>query len=263
MPPLPQTLTPEDAAFVRGLVIYEDKELLAFNKPAGLASQGGRGGRPTLEGLLAAFTRSNGKRPSLVHRLDRDTTGVILAAKTKPAASLLGKALMARRVKKTYLALLAAPPDPPSGRIRKALRREEQGTQSTMRPCEDDHADAETAVTDYLTLGVGDGAALVELRPHTGRMHQLRVHLAYLGRPILGDARYGGALMVRGAEAGRVMLHAFALEFPDPAGGRRRLTAPPPQDFVRLAAAAGLGAALWAPRPEAGTVGAPAPGAAS
>jgi tRNA pseudouridine32 synthase/23S rRNA pseudouridine746 synthase len=248
VPPALHALSPEDVAFVRSLVIFEDQSLLAFNKPSGLASQGGRGGRPTLEGLLAAFTRSNGKRPSLVHRLDRDTTGVILAAKTKPAASLLGKALMARRVKKTYLALLAAPPEPPSGRIIKALRREEQGTQSSMRPCADDHPDAETAVTDYRTLKVGDGAVIVELSPQTGRMHQLRAHLAHLGRPILGDARYGGALVVRGEPAGRVMLHAFALEFPDPAGGRRRLTAAPPLDFARLAAGAGLSLDPWMQR---------------
>jgi tRNA pseudouridine32 synthase/23S rRNA pseudouridine746 synthase len=246
-------LAPEEAAFVRSLVIYQDDMILALNKPSGLSSQGGRGQGRTLDDLLAAFAKSNGKRPELVHRLDRDTSGVILAARTKPAASALGKALMARRVKKLYLALLAAPPEPVAGEIAASLRRVEQGRQAYMRVCAPDHPDAEAALSRYRTLGRGKlGISLVELSPETGRMHQLRVHLAHIGRPILGDPRYGGALAAAGLPAGRLMLHAQSLEFPHPAGGLRRVLASPPADFLALMERAGLTVPTTAtPGPEA------------
>ncbi len=236
----PITLTAQEFAYARSLVIDEDAAILALNKPAGLSSQGGRIAAHTLDDLLWAFARSNGKRPELVHRLDRDTSGVILAAKTKPAAGFLGKAIAARKVKKTYLALLAAPPEPPAGTIDTPLRREEIGREAYMRPCAPDHPAAEQAQSRYRTLAVGDGAALVELSPHTGRMHQLRVHLASIGRPILGDVRYGGALTAGGRPVPRLMLHALRLEFPHPEGGARAVEAPPPQDFAAVACGAGI-----------------------
>lgn len=236
----PVSLTAEEFAYARSLVIVEDAAILALNKPAGLSSQGGRIRAHTLDDLLWAFARSNGKRPELVHRLDRDTSGVILAAKTKPAAGFLGKAIMARKVRKTYLALVAAPPEPLAGAIDTPLRREEIGREAYMRPCAPDHPQAEAAQSRYRTLGVGQGATLVELSPHTGRMHQLRVHLASIGRPILGDARYGGALTAAGAPVPRLMLHASRLEFPHPDGGSRTVEAPAPEDFAAVARAAGL-----------------------
>ena len=236
----PVSLTAEEFAYARSLVIVEDAAILALNKPAGLSSQGGRIRAHTLDDLLWAFARSNGKRPELVHRLDRDTSGVILAAKTKPAAGFLGKAIMARKVRKTYLALVAAPPEPLAGAIDTPLRREEIGREAYMRPCAPDHPQAEAAQSRYRTLGVGQGATLVELSPHTGRMHQLRVHLASIGRPILGDARYGGALTAAGAPVPRLMLHASRLEFPHPDGGSRTVEAPAPEDFAAVARAAGI-----------------------
>jgi tRNA pseudouridine32 synthase/23S rRNA pseudouridine746 synthase len=220
------------------MVIYEDPSILALNKPAGLSSQGGRGQFHTLDDLLWAFARSNGKRPELVHRLDRDTSGVIVAAKTKPAAGALGKAIMARKVTKTYRAIVApGAPEPPEGVIETPLRREERGREAYMRVCAADHPDAESARSLYWTLNQGSSAALLELYPHTGRMHQLRVHLASIGRPIAGDARYGGALMLAGEEVPRLMLHALALEFPHPDGGFKRIEAEPPEDFQKLDAA--------------------------
>ena len=102
------------------------------------------------------------------------------------------------------------------------------------------HPDAEAALTRYRTLASGADAALVEVRPETGRMHQIRVHMAHLGRPLLGDARYGGALTAAGAAVPRLMLHAFALDFPHPAGGTRRVEAEPPADFAAVARAAGI-----------------------
>lgn len=236
----PVALDAREFAFARSLVIAEDAAILALNKPAGLSSQGGRIKAHTLDDLLWAFARSNGKRPELVHRLDRDTSGVILAAKTKPAAGFLGKAIMARRLEKTYLALVAGPLDPPSGEIATPLRREEIGRESYMRPCPPDHPAAEAALTRYRIRATGPSGALIELQPHTGRMHQLRVHLASVGRPILGDPRYGGALTAAGGAVPRLMLHAWRLRFPHPDGGERCVEAPAPADMAAIARALGI-----------------------
>jgi tRNA pseudouridine32 synthase/23S rRNA pseudouridine746 synthase len=237
----PVALSPDESAFVRGLVIWEDAELIALAKPAGLSSQGGRRGVNTLDELLWAFARPGKARPRLIHRLDRDTSGVILAAKTQPAAGFLGKAMMGRKVRKTYLAIVTPrAPEPRAGVIEAPLRREEIGREAYMRACPPDHPDAEAAVTRYRTLAESPAAALVELQPQTGRMHQLRVHLASIGRPIAGDARYGGALVVAGHAVPRLMLHAAALAFPHPGGGTKRVEAEVPEDFQDLARRLGL-----------------------
>jgi len=233
-------LTPAEIALVKSLAIFEDDHILALNKPSGLSSQGGRGQVNTLDEMLAAFARSNGNRPRLIHRLDRDTSGVILTAKTKPAAGFLGKAMMGRRVRKTYLAIVATPPSPATGLIETPLRRDEQGREAYMRVCAPDHPDAEAARSRYRTLAATEGAALLELRPETGRMHQLRVHLASIGSPIAGDARYGGSLRLGNAAVSRLMLHAAALEFPHPAGGTKRIEAPIPADMLAVMAGCGL-----------------------
>ena len=228
-------LTAAEVAFVRSLVIFEDAQLIAFNKPAGLSSQGGRIDANTLDDLLAAFARPGGARPRLIHRLDRDTSGVILTARTKPAAAFLGKAMMARRVKKTYLAIVApGAPHPREGVIEAPLRRDMVGREAYIRTCPTDHPDAMTALTHYRTLAANEPAALVELSPRTGRMHQLRVHMASIGRPIAGDARYGGALSLAGAAVPRLMLHAAALAFVHPAGEPCTVRAPPPADFAQV-----------------------------
>jgi tRNA pseudouridine32 synthase/23S rRNA pseudouridine746 synthase len=238
----PVKLTAEEIAFVRGLVIYEDAEILALNKPSGLSSQGGRGQVNTLDELLWAFAKPGKARPRLIHRLDRDTSGVILTAKTKPAAGFLGKAMMGRRFAKIYRAVVApGAPDPRDGVIELPLRRDEQGREAFMRTCEADHPDAEAAVTRYRTLSEAPGAAFLDVRPQTGRMHQIRVHLAAVGRPIAGDARYGGVLVLGGQAVSRLMLHAQALKFPHPAGGEKRLEAPLPADMAQALAALGLG----------------------
>jgi tRNA pseudouridine32 synthase/23S rRNA pseudouridine746 synthase len=240
--PEPVALTPDEIAFVRSLVIHEDADILALNKPAGLSSQGGRAQVNTLDELLWAFARPGKARPRLIHRLDRDTTGVILTARTQPAASFLGKAMMARKFAKTYRAIVTpSAPQPPAGVIEAALRREQIGREVYMRPCAGDHPDAEAARTRYRTVAEGPAAALVELDPETGRMHQLRVHLASIGRPIAGDARYGGALVVAGEPVPRLMLHAAALTFPHPSGGEMRLQAPVPEDMAQLSRKLGLG----------------------
>ena len=242
-PAAPAVLTAEEVAYARSLVIWQDSFVMALNKPPGLSVQAGRGQFRTLDDLLHAFARSNGKRPQLVHRLDRDTSGVILAAKTQPAASALGKALMARSLAKTYLALVGGgAPEPASGVTDAPLRREEIGREAYTRVAPTGQGDA--ALTRYRTLAASPVAALVEATPETGRMHQIRVHMAHLGRPLLGDVRYGGALAAGGAAVPRLMLHAAAIAFPHPDGGRRRVEAPPPEDFRAVAAALGLAGPL-------------------
>lgn len=211
-------------AHVRGLVLFEDEHLIAFNKPSGLAVQT-RGNRGTsLDFLLWAFARSNGKRPHLVHRIDAGTSGLILAAKTKPAMTFLSAEFAARRVKKTYLALVSgALPDEDQGRCDTPLLK----TGRTVEPGRvEDGADA--ALTHWLVLAREGDAALIQAQPHTGRMHQIRAHFAGLGCPILGDSIYG-----EGTEtADRLMLHAAAIEFTAPDKTKRALEAPVPDDFV-------------------------------
>ncbi len=238
MKPLkPVQLSSAEVAFVRSLVLYEDADILALNKPSGLSSQGGRGQVHTLDELLWAFAKPGKARPRLIHRLDRDTSGVILTAKTKPTAGFLGKALMNKKFSKTYLAVVTPEaPEPSKGVIDHSLRRDEQGREAYMRICGADHPDAESAVSRYRTIAEARGCALLELDPQTGRMHQLRVHLASIGRPIAGDARYGGALVVGGEVVPRLMLHARALAFPHPGGGTKRLEALPPADMTALIA---------------------------
>jgi tRNA pseudouridine32 synthase/23S rRNA pseudouridine746 synthase len=240
-PPKPAQLTPDEIEFIRGRVIFEDAAVLAFDKPAGLSSQGGRIAAHTLDDLLWAFAKRDHARPRLVHRLDRDTSGVLLTARTKPAAAYLGKALMAHRFRKTYLAILAAAPEPKGGVIDQPLRRHSIGREVSMKPCPPDHPEAEAAVTRYRTLAANGAAALVELSPQTGRMHQLRAHLASIGRPILGDSRYGGALMFRGEPVARLMLHAARLGFPHPdSGAQAYVEAPLPNDMLAVLGQAGL-----------------------
>jgi len=236
----PVVLSEDEIAAVRSWVIHEDAHVIAFSKPPGLSSQGGRIQAHTLDDLLWAFARSNGKRPELVHRLDRDTSGVILAAKTKPAASFLGKALQMRRFRKQYLALLSAAPEPASATIDAPLRREEIGRESYMRVVAFDAPGAQGSQSKFRTLASGPEGAVVELEPLTGRMHQLRVHMAHIGRPLIGDVRYGGALTTAVGPAPRLMLHAARLSFPHPEGGTTTVEAAPPEDFAKLRTALGL-----------------------
>ncbi len=211
--------------------------MLAFNKPAGLAVQGGSGVTQSLEDLLAAFAKSNGKRPRLVHRLDRETTGVIIAARTKPAAAFFSEAFAGRDAKKTYLAIVCGgAPQPREGEIALALKKTSRKGLDVMEIA----ADGQSALTRYRTLAATPEAALVELSPETGRMHQLRAHLAAIGHPIAGDGKYGGLYRIGGTEIPGLLLHAAALDIPYPEGGRRKFEAPPPPAFVGAAQSLGL-----------------------
>ena len=226
-----------DACDARTFLLHEDAHILVFNKPAGLAVQGGAGVVESLENLLAAFAKSNGKRPRLVHRLDRETSGLIVAARTKPAAAFLSAAFAERRVEKTYLAIVCGgAPAPPAGGIEAPLRKAKRAGLDIMEVA----AGGQAARSIYQTLFATAQAALVELRPETGRMHQLRVHLAHMGRPILGDSKYGGLFAIGDVTAPGLLLHAARLTIPHPAGGDMKFTAPPPAAFAQIVARLGL-----------------------
>lgn len=241
MSPGSSLLSAEEAAFARSLVLYEDATLIAFNKPAGLAVQGGAGVSRSLEDLLGAFAKSNGKRPRLVHRLDRDTSGVIVAARTKPAAAALSEAFAGRTAKKTYLAIVCGgAPEPRKGAITLPLKKSSRRGLDIVEIAREGEPGALLALTRYETLSATADAALLELAPETGRMHQLRAHLAAIGHPIAGDAKYGGLFSIGGVAVPRLMLHAAELELPLPNGEAGQFEAPLPEDFRAMLQALGL-----------------------
>lgn len=233
----------EDRAFAQSMVIHDDIAVLAFNKPTGLPVQTRNPDDRTLDRLMAAFARSNGKRPRLVHRLDAQTSGVIVAAKTQPAAAFLSHAFAERQVSKTYLAVVTGSPFPAGeSEFSMALSRHiARPGLELMRAARPGDQKSQSAVTRWRVLSSSGSTHLLAVEPLTGRMHQIRVHLSIEGRPILGDPYYGGATTLKGEPVPRLMLHAASLEIPHPAaGGRIVINAPPPADFLAVLSAAGL-----------------------
>jgi 23S rRNA pseudouridine955/2504/2580 synthase len=233
----------EDAAFVRGLVIRDDSGILALNKPSGLPVQTRNPDDKSLDRLMAAFARSNGKRPRLVHRLDAQTSGVIVAGKTQPAAAAMSQAFAERLVSKTYLAIVTGSPFP-DGETEFSMplsRHIARPGLELMRASRPGDQNSQAAVTRWRVVASNGSTHLLKVEPQTGRMHQIRVHLSIEGRPILGDPYYGGAGTLKGEGVPRLMLHAASLDLPHPtAGGRVTITAPVPDDFRAVLSAAGL-----------------------
>jgi 23S rRNA pseudouridine1911/1915/1917 synthase len=218
-------------ALGRERVVYLDEHLLAVDKPPGVAAQPTlTTDRGTLPELAAALS---GGEVTLVHRLDRETSGLTVFARTREAAAALHAAFHRGEVEKTYLALCARAPAPPQGRIDVALGKD-PGRPGLRRV----DPRGEAAATRYRTLRASPSAALVEAMPETGRTHQIRVHLAHLGAPLLGDARYGGPRRVGEVSVPRVMLHARRLALRHPVTGRLLvLETPEPEDFRVVSAA--------------------------
>jgi 23S rRNA pseudouridine955/2504/2580 synthase len=225
-PPPPDARTLDDLA---GWVIHRDEQVLVLNKPHGLPVQGGPGITRHLDGMLDGLRFGHADRPRLVHRLDRDTSGVLLLARSPGVAARLAAAFRSRAVEKTYWAVVAGRPVPVAGRVDRALVR--TGRQDErIALAEPGEAEAARAITDYRTLDhAARKLAWLELRPLTGRTHQLRVHCAALDAPILGDQKYGierntderglrNIAMVSGLSP-LLHLHARALRLPHPAGG--------------------------------------------
>jgi len=225
---------------LQAAVLYKDADVLAINKPAGLAVQGGTGLDRHLDAMLDALRFEAAERPRLVHRLDRDTSGVLLLGRNARAAAELAEAFRRKDCRKVYWAVVAGVPKPASGRIDLALSKLPGRAGERMAPDEEGKA----AVTEYRVLDhAGKQAAWLELRPLTGRTHQLRAHCAALGTPILGDRKYGGqaATLPGGEIARRLHLHARSIALTRSNGQTLRITAPPPPhltatlDFLGLA----------------------------
>jgi 23S rRNA pseudouridine955/2504/2580 synthase len=228
-----------EAEGLRDLVLYMDNSVIVLNKPSGLATQGGSGLTKHIDGMLDALAYEKKQRPRLVHRLDRDTSGVLVIARTVPAAAALARSLAQRDAKKIYWALTKGVPKKPQGTIKVALAKEgghgPHGRDERMRGVERDTEGARHALTDYVVLGsAGQEFAFVAAKPVTGRTHQIRVHLASLGTPIVGDFKYGGAEgRGHGAIADKLHLHARSIDIAHPDGGRLIVTAPLPPHMAK------------------------------
>ena len=229
-PPRP-AVSAADAEALRARVLYRDDHIIAIDKPAGLAVQGGSKTTRHLDAMLDALGDQRGERPRLVHRLDRDTSGVLVLARSVSAAAWLGALFRGREVQKLYWALVVGAPELDQGRIDLALAKRPGPRGERMAG----DAEGQAAMTDFKVIDrVGRQAAWLALRPLTGRTHQLRVHCAAMGTPIMGDGKYGGAdaYLAGGGFSKQLHLHARALTLPKRGGGVVRLTAPLPDHMA-------------------------------
>lgn len=196
-----------DAEFILSLVIYKDDNIIVLNKPSGLAVQGGTNTSRHVDGMLEALRFELNEKPKLVHRIDKDTSGVLVLARNRTWADRLTKAFREHTLPKTYLALVNSCPKNPAGEIKAPL--EKCGEKSLVSP------DGKPAATVYKTLDeVGSKFALVEASPLTGRTHQIRAHMEYIGCPIVGDDKYfGGEKRQKYASIpDKLYLHAYKID---------------------------------------------------
>ncbi len=209
-----------DVDYMQKMVIFKDDDVIGINKPAGLAVQGGSKTERHIDGMLDALTFEADERPKLVHRLDRDTSGVLLLARNKPSAARLGRGFKHRDTRKIYWAIVVGIPDPAEGCLTHPLSKVPvKGAERVVV----DEEDGKHAITEYMTMErAGRRLALVALWPKTGRTHQLRAHMMALGTPILGDGKYGGKeAFVEGEDIEKKMhLHARELQLPASGAGK-------------------------------------------
>ncbi|MFI4960128.1 MAG: RluA family pseudouridine synthase [Hyphomicrobiales bacterium] len=223
----------KDRAFIRSITLYEDDDVLVLNKPTGLAVQGGSGTTRHLDGMLGALRGSHpdAQRPRLVHRLDKDTAGCLLVAKTRFAAAALAKTFRTRSARKIYWALVAGVPKPKQGRISTFLAKQEVEEDSYMRIAKHGEKDAVHAVTYYAVVETAaQKLAWISLKPVTGRTHQLRAHMAHVGNPIVGDPKYFNIenWELPGGMQDKLHLLARRISVPHPRGGTIDVSAPLP-----------------------------------
>lgn len=238
-------LSPADIDFIRSLVIYDDGDVIALNKPYDLAVQGGTGTKRHVDGLLEGLKNGEGVVPRLVHRLDKDTSGILLLARSAEAARRLGAMFKGREVKKIYWALISPVPERQSGTIRAGILKGERGRKEKMLVDDDK---GKSAVTEFAVLETaGKDAAFAAFWPRTGRTHQIRVHAQLIGCPIIGDGKYKRARPEKDYEhipaeadldrldlARRLHLHARRIILPHPMKkGRLDITAPLPPELVK------------------------------
>ncbi len=256
-------LSEQDARDLRDMILFEDRDLMVLNKPFGLAVQGGSGTNHHIDGMLASLPNERGDRPVLVHRLDRDTSGVLLVARTRKMAADLGEVFRSRQAKKTYWALVEGQPKPAQGRISLFLAKgdgmgdvrgkrvdgvdhsdDQRMAREKMRVARHGDEDAQHSVTYYTTVDkVSSRLAWLSMKPITGRTHQLRAHTEAIGHPIIGDPKYGlrpkndprrtdPLRQVPDGIERKLHLLARRLVLPNPRGGTLDVTAPLPRHMA-------------------------------
>ena len=224
-----------DAEFILSLVIYKDDNIIVLNKPSGLAVQGGTNTSRHVDGMLEALRFELNEKPKLVHRIDKDTSGVLVLARNRTWADRLTKAFREHTLSKTYLALVNSCPKNPAGEIKAPL--EKCGEKSLVSP------DGKPAATVYKTLDeVGRKFALVEASPLTGRTHQIRAHMEYIGWPIVGDDKYfGGEKRQKYASIpDKLYLHAYKIDLSALYNKKTVIKAALPEHFKKALAALGI-----------------------
>lgn len=227
-----QRMRMDDAtlAEVQSWVLYKDADVIVINKPPGLPTQGGTGQTRHLDGLLDALIFDADARPKLVHRLDKDTSGALLLARNTRAAGVLAKSFQTKESDKRYWALVAGVPEVPDGRIKLKMDKlvVKGAEKMVVSP------DGKASQTDYQVIDrVGHRAAWLALKPHTGRTHQLRLHCADIGHPIIGDGKYGGEdAYLTGAISKKLHLHSWRIQVPHPDGSLLSVIAPLPDHMA-------------------------------
>ncbi len=222
----------EDGDLLAQMLLHEDDKVFVFNKPSGLAVQGGSGVTRSVDSMLEAWRNKKGEKPRLVHRLDRDTSGVLVVARTRLAAMKLAEAFRARETKKTYWALVKGVPKKREDRISSWLVKEQTPDGDRVRVARHGEDGADHAVSYYRVVDqAGQALSWLEMEPYTGRTHQLRVHAASIGCPIIGDPKYFEADQnwdFPGGLQNRLHLHARRIVIPHPDRGAVDVTAPLP-----------------------------------
>ncbi|MGD9812407.1 MAG: RluA family pseudouridine synthase [Sphingobium sp.] len=229
--PVRRRLSPEEEEFAQGLVIHSDAQAIVINKPPGLATQGGTKTQDHVDGLLDALCYEREDRPKLVHRLDKDTSGALLIARSPRAAAFFAKSFSSRTARKVYWALVVGVPSIDDGMIDLPLAKQPGTGGEKMHV---DEKEGLPSRTRYRVIErAGNRAAWLELQPHTGRTHQIRVHLASIGHPIVGDGKYGGKdAFLTGTISRKMHLHARRIRIDHPDGGRVDVKADLPLHFA-------------------------------
>ena len=232
-------LSEDEITFARELVIHQDAQAFVLNKPPGLATQGGTKTTQHVDGLLDALQYGNEGRPKLVHRLDKDTSGALLVARTSRAAAFFAKAFSSRTAKKVYWALVVGVPSIDDGTIDLPIAKQPGTGGEKMHV---DEENGQPARSRYRVIErAGNRAAWVELQPFTGRTHQLRVHMAAIGHPIVGDGKYGGpAAFLTGGISRKMHLHARRIRVDHPDGGEIDVSADVPSHIAESIATLGF-----------------------
>ncbi|MBP5160510.1 MAG: RluA family pseudouridine synthase [Alphaproteobacteria bacterium] len=233
VPPLPEhptearpaTVSDKDKKWLTSCILYQDADMFVLNKPAGLAVQGGSGTKRHLDTLLSALA-TRGQTPKLVHRLDKDTSGVLVVARTNKAAAFLTQAFRTKAVHKTYWALVEGKPRHAQGVIDQPLLKQNAKNGREMMVVDEA---GQSAQTQYKVMKTARQLSWLELSPLTGRTHQLRVHCAFMGTPIVGDEKYGKATSPAPQIAAKLHLHARQVTVPMLSGGKRTFLAPLPE----------------------------------